>query len=103
MERLLKMDKEAFIREMQSEVRRQLEAVADAVNGARDGAVINGSEMAVRDAMDELKRRVFEKALQMRVDSTESAFSPSPERGGESPPAPQGKGPAKKRQHKRAR
>lgn len=103
MERLLKMDKEAFIREMQAEVRRQLEAVADAVNGARDGAVINGSEMAVRDAMDELKRRAFEKALQMRVDSTESTFSPSPERGGEAPPAPQGKGTAKKRQHKRVR
>jgi len=77
MERLLTMDKERFIAEMQAEVRRRLGEVADAVNNAPDGNVINGSEMAVRDAMVELQRQAFEMAVQMRIDSTESSFSPS--------------------------
>jgi hypothetical protein len=83
MERLLTMDKEQFVAEMQSEVRRLLGQVADAVNGAPDGNVISGSEMAVRDAMVELQRRAFEKAVQMRIDSTESAFFPSKGQGGQ--------------------
>jgi hypothetical protein len=82
MERLLTMDKEQFISEMQAEVREILGRVADAVNNAPTGNVINGSEIAVRDAMAELRRRVFEKAVQMRIDSTESSFSPSQGRDG---------------------
>jgi hypothetical protein len=77
MERLLVMDKEQFIKQMQDDVRRTLGRVADAVNNAPDGNVINGSEIAVRDAMVELQRRAFETAVQMRIDSTESSFSPS--------------------------
>jgi hypothetical protein len=77
MEGLLAMDKEQFIKQMQAQVRQVLGQVADAVNNAPDGNVINGSEIAVRDAMVELQRRVFETAVQMRIDSTESSFSPS--------------------------
>jgi len=84
MERLLTMDKEQFISEMQAEVRQILGRVADAVNDAPTGNVISGSEMAVRDAMAELRQRVFEKAVQMRIDSTESSFSPSEGRDGQS-------------------
>ena len=83
MERLLQMDKEQFIADMQADVRRILGQVADAVNNAADGHVINGSEVAVRDAMVELQRRAFEKAVQMRIDSTESSFSPSAGRPGQ--------------------
>ena len=83
MDRLLTMNKEQFIADMQSEVRRLLGEVADAVNNAPDGNVINGSEMQVRDAMVELQRRAYEKAVQMRIDSTESSFSPSQERVGQ--------------------
>jgi len=83
MERLKQMNKEEFVQAMQAEVRAALERVADAVNGAAEGRVINGSERAVREAMVELQRQSFEKALQMRVDSTESAFSPSQGRRGE--------------------
>jgi len=82
MERLLSMDKEQFIVEMQADVRRILSQVADAVNNAPTGNVINGSEIAVRDAMAELRRTAFEKAVQMRIDSTESSFSPSGGRNG---------------------
>jgi hypothetical protein len=77
MDRLLTMDPEQFIARMQAEVRRTLEQVAAAVNGAADGNVISGSEMPVRDVMVELQRKVFEAAVQMRIDSTESSFSPS--------------------------
>jgi hypothetical protein len=92
MERLKQMDKEEFVRTMQGEVRAALERVADAVNGAAEGRVINGSEQAVREAMVELQRKSFEKALQMRVDSTESTFSPSQGRGGEGHAASPGAG-----------
>ena len=84
MERLKQMVKDQFLREMQAEVRAALERVADAVNGAAEGRVINDAERTVREAMVELQRQSFEKALQMRVDSTESIFSPSAGRGGES-------------------
>jgi hypothetical protein len=77
MDRLLTMDKEQFISQMQAEIRDVLSRVADAVNGASTGNVINGSEMAVREAMAEFRQRAFEKAVQMRIDSTESSFFPS--------------------------
>jgi hypothetical protein len=77
MERLLTMDKEQFITRMQAEVRRTLEQVAEAVNNAPDGNVIGGSEIQVRDLMAELRRKAFETALQMRIDSSESSFFPS--------------------------
>ena len=77
MDRLLTMDAEQFIARMQAQVRAALEQVAAAVNGAADGNVISGSEMRVRDVMVELQRKVFETAVQMRIDSTESSFSPS--------------------------
>lgn len=83
MERLLQMDKEQFIADMQAEVRRILGQVADAVNNAPDGNVISGSEGAVRDAMVELQRQAFQKAVQRRIDSTESSFSPSQGRHGQ--------------------
>ncbi len=83
MDRLLTMDQEQFIARMQAEVRQVLEQVAAAVNEAPTGNVINGSEMRVRDLMGELRRKVFETAVQMRIDSTESSFSPSEERIGD--------------------
>lgn len=101
MDRLLQMDKEQFIAQMQAEFRHALEQVADAVNNAPDGNVINGSEMAVRDAMVELQRRAFEKAVQMRIDSTESSFSPSQGRGGQAQ-AEQGQVAAQQPEHQRA-
>jgi len=77
MERLLTMDKQEYVSRMQAECRRIMEQVADAVNAAPTGNVISGSEMQVRDLMAELRRKAFEMAVQMRVDSTESTFSPS--------------------------
>ena len=77
MDRLLTMDKQEYVSRMQLECRRIMEQVADAVNAAPTGNVISGSEMQVRDLMAELRRTAFETAVQMRIDSTESSFSPS--------------------------
>jgi len=77
MERLLTMDKQEYVLRMQTECRRIMEQVADAVNAAPTGNVISGSEMQVRDLMADLRRKAFEIAVQMRIDSTESSFSPS--------------------------
>jgi len=82
MDRLLQVDREEFAKAMRQEVEQILKQVMDAVNAAPDGKVINGSEMQVRDLMARLRLRVFEQAVQMRIDSTESSFSPSPGCGG---------------------
>lgn len=82
MDRLLTMDKQAFVSQMQAEVRRVMEQVADAVNNAPTGNVINASEHQVRDLFVQLQRTAYELAVQMRIDSTESSFSPSQGRGG---------------------
>jgi hypothetical protein len=83
MDRLLRMDKDEYLRQMRQEVDRILGQVADAVNDAADGNVINGSEMQVRDLMGALRQAAYEKAVQMRIDSTESSFSPSAGRVGQ--------------------
>jgi hypothetical protein len=77
MERLLTMDKQEYVSRMQAECRRIMEQIAEAVNNAPTGNVISGSEMQVRDLMAELRHKAFETAVQMRIDSTESSFSPS--------------------------
>lgn len=82
MDRLLQVDREAFAKAMREEAEQIFKQVMDAVNTAPDGKVINGSEMQVRDLMGRLRQRVFERAVQMRIDSTESSFSPSQGRGG---------------------
>lgn len=61
---------------MRSEVERALAQVADAVNAAAEGRVIAESEHQVKDVMDDLRTRVFERVLQLKADSVESAFSP---------------------------
>jgi len=77
MEGLKTMDKSEYVARMQAECRRIMEQIADAVNAAPTGRVISGSEMQVRDLMEKLRQKSFELAVQMRVDSHESTFSPS--------------------------
>ena len=67
---------ELFVSEMRQETEEMLRQVMEAVNKAPDGAWINGSEEKVRDVLGEYRRRVYEKALQMRTDAAEGAFSP---------------------------
>jgi hypothetical protein len=82
MDRLLKMDADQYIAQMRAEMERTLREVADAVNNAPEGNVISGSEISVRDAIRQFSKSAYEKAVQMRIDSTESSFSPSEGRVG---------------------
>lgn len=72
----VEVSRQAFVEAMRGETERVLGEVMGAVNEAPDGAWISGSEMRVRDLMGEYRRKVFEKALQMRTDAAEGAFSP---------------------------
>lgn len=70
------VEAERLVQVMREATERMLREVMEAVNAAPDGAWINGSEMQVRDLLGEYRRRVFETALQLRVDAAEGAFSP---------------------------
>ena len=54
-----------------------LESVMQAVNEAPDGEWIGGSEEQVRNLAAEFRERVFQQAVQQRIDAAEAAFSPS--------------------------
>jgi len=55
-----------------------LKQTADALNRARDGAIIADSEMIVREALARFRQKVFEKGVQLKADkAAKAAFSPS--------------------------
>jgi hypothetical protein len=65
-------------RAMQAEIEQLLKETADAMNNARDGAIIADSEWVVREAMARFRQKVYEKAVQMKTDkAAKAAFSPS--------------------------
>jgi hypothetical protein len=66
-----------FAESMKQEFEEFSKQVMEAVNKAPDGEWIAGSEEQVRDLSAEMRRRVFEAAVQKRVDAAEAAFSPS--------------------------
>ena len=68
---------EKFVETMKDEIEQYAKDVMEAVNKAPDGAWISGSEERVRDLSAEMRRKVFERALQKRVDAAEAAFPPS--------------------------
>jgi hypothetical protein len=68
---------EEFVESMKDELEQYAKEVMDAVNQAADGEWIAGSEERVRDLSAEMRRKVFERAVQKRVDAAEAAFPPS--------------------------
>ena len=86
MDRLLKLDRDELVRRMREDFERTMRQVADAVNDAPEGRLIDGSEERVRDLLGDFRRRAFETAAQMRVEATEgsAAFSPGEEPAGPS-------------------
>jgi hypothetical protein len=78
MDRLAKLDKEELILRMRAEFEKTMAEVAQAVNAAADGHLIDGSEERCRDVLGEFRRLSYETAVQMRVEATESdpSFSP---------------------------
>ena len=66
-----------FAESMKQEFEEFATKVMEAVNDAPDGQWISGSEEQVRDLSAEMRRRIFERALQKRLDAAEAAFPPS--------------------------
>ena len=85
MDGLAKLEREELVRRMRQDFEDTMRQVADAVNDAPDGHLIDGSEERVRDLLGEFRRRAFEAAAQMRVEATEAsaAFSPGGAGAGE--------------------
>jgi hypothetical protein len=78
MDGLSKFNRDELVRRMREDFEATMLKVADAVNDAPEGHLIDGSEEQVRDLLGEFRRRTFQIAAQMRVEATESspAFSP---------------------------
>jgi len=71
MERLSQMNRDELVRRMREDFERTMLQVADAVNAASEGHLIDGSEEQVRDLLGDFRRRAFETAAQMRIEATE--------------------------------
>ena len=77
MEMSPRVSPQQFAESMRQEFEEFAKEVMEAVNDAPDGQWIAGSEEQVRDLSAEMRRKVFERALQKRVDAAEAAFPPS--------------------------
>jgi hypothetical protein len=66
-----------FAESMKGEFEEFAQQVMEAVNDAPDGQWIAASEEQVRDLCAAMRRKVFERAVQQRVDAAEAAFPPS--------------------------
>ena len=51
--------------------------VVRAIDTAKAGSIIDDSEEPVRVATGKLRQKIFQKALQMKIDAAQAAFSPS--------------------------
>lgn len=77
MEPTPKISRDEYISQMRQEIEEMLGQVADAINDAPPGQIISGSEEKVRDLFGDLRKRAYEKGLQMRINVAEASFPPS--------------------------
>ena len=77
METSPRVSPQQFAESMKQEFEEFAAKVMQAVNNAPDGQWITGSEEQVRDLSAEMRQRIFERALQKRLDAAEAAFPPS--------------------------
>lgn len=76
MDGLPALSADELIERTRDEFEQLMRQVTAAVNGAAEGRVIRDSEEPVRDLLGDFRQKVYETALQMRVDAAEAAFSP---------------------------
>ena len=69
---------EQILVEIGIDVERLARKVADAINNAQAGAIIDQSEEEVRDAHAELRQKTYQKAISL-LEKNQQAFSPSRE------------------------
>jgi hypothetical protein len=86
MDGLTKIDREELVRRMREDFEKTMREVADAVNDAPDGHLIDGSEERVRDLLGDFRQRSFQTAAQMRVEATEASADFSPGKTGTGEP-----------------
>jgi len=67
---------EQILAEIGIDVGRMAQKVADAINSAAAGAIIDQSEEQVRDAHAELRQKTYQKAIGL-LGKNQQAFSPS--------------------------
>ena len=72
-----KVSPKQFSESLRHEMEAFLESVMEVVNKAPDGEWIAGSEEEVRNLVAQFRERVFQEAVQQRIDAAEAAFSPS--------------------------
>jgi len=66
-----------LLQQLQGKFEQLCRDVADAVNQAPAGQVIDGSEEKVRDLLADFRQTTYQAAVQLRLDAAEAAFSPS--------------------------
>jgi len=69
---------EEILAEVEIDVKQVAQEIADAINNAQAGAIIDQSEEQVRDAHAVFRQRTYQKALSL-LEKNQQAFSPSPE------------------------
>jgi hypothetical protein len=70
---------------MAEEIEQLAKETAEALNQARDGAIIADSEKIVHDAMARFRQKVYQKAVQIKADkAAKAAFPPGTQRLGKS-------------------
>ena len=67
---------EQILAEIGVDVEHMARKVADAINNAQAGAIIDQSEEQVRDAHAEFRRKTYQKAISL-LEKDQRAFSPS--------------------------
>jgi hypothetical protein len=89
MDGLVPVRKEQLAEQLEADFRVYMGQVMAAVNAAPDGRLIEGSEVRVNTLMNQFKARVYQRALQARIQASEpaaakapAAFSPSGGRAG---------------------
>ena len=69
---------EQILAEIGIDVEQMAQKVADAINNAQLGAIIDQSEEQVRDAHAEFRQKTYQKAINL-LEKNQQAFSPSAE------------------------
>ena len=72
---------EQILAEIGIDIERMAQKVADAINKAQAGAIIDQSEEQVRDAYAELRQKTYQKAIGL-LEKNQQAFSPSAQSSG---------------------
>jgi len=67
---------EQILAEIGIDVERVAQEIADAINNAQAGAIIDQSEEQVRDAHAEFRQKTYQKAISL-LGKNQQAFSPS--------------------------